>query len=731
MFKRAETKEKTNFIKLAKAKSKSCSELTENGDLCKNFVWANHPCCYAHHRQYENRSRKNKFEDENNFLISKKSKLETTQFVAKEKKEEKEEEEEEEEKEEKKEEGKKEKEKEEEEEEEESKEEKKNYIKEGTNWIDEQKQKQQKSFQELDEIQYFQDEFRKLRLKVSTYPVFPVCTGRRFYVVPWLSHVAHQSRYTGIASNKNYKTNMGIELDDENDGYLTYKNGENNVVISGVNNPRVLHQVKSLVKSSKTIQQIIIPISLGANKNDDLHANMLLVNLKTYTIERYNPWGVEEENETDEMNFADTKIVANIVATLPIPDRAALTSKVKKLRALHSKNVLNPKTVLNPKNGSNAHTRKTTSNRSLLSSSSSSLSTVNKVNRVYREKKWRMLSWLDTCPYVGPQGFAKEKTRLNEYDCEEEDSGIGFCTLYSLLYGHLRILGPNVPSLQINNLLTSGVLGLPKEEKSYQDQLLDFVISFWMMVCVETTMFTLHNIEHVLRMQNQRRKTSPTIFAICEQTFDELWLSESKNPIFSVLWPEELQKLIAVKFVKPQFLLQATDELIKTKLPDWIAFLNLHLLPWIRILRYDLVKRLHNEGVWKKNEWETKTVKNDFESWVYRNAISDLPEMKNLVMAWPSVIADSRWESTFYSKLENLPFFSWAITPTNRIRWDLATQLPPLKKTARTTINTYNNEYFFKTKKEDLHSAGEINKKIGDWCLTRLRIILPARGCRK
>jgi hypothetical protein len=210
-----------------------------------------------------------------------------------------------------------------------------------------------------------------------------------------------------------------------------------------------------------------------------------------------------------------------------------------------------------------------------------------------------MKSWLDTCPYVGPQRFANERRERETYECKKD---MGFCVLYSVLYGHLRILGPNISEVFINDVLTSGVLGQPKEKTNYQDQLLQFVLQYWMMVRVEITLLGVQNIEHLLRMENQLRSTtepSPTLTAICSQTFNDLWLAESKNPIFLFTNAPELKNKIEMIFVKPQFLWQASDNLIRSILNQFNQndFFENEFFPWIYSCRYDFVKQLYKEDI--------------------------------------------------------------------------------------------------------------------------------------
>jgi hypothetical protein len=77
MFKYVEPKKQSIFSKqiLAKPKEQTCSELTDNGELCKNFIWANHPCCYAHRYQYKLKTKKQKLEEQNHFEVSKRSRF--------------------------------------------------------------------------------------------------------------------------------------------------------------------------------------------------------------------------------------------------------------------------------------------------------------------------------------------------------------------------------------------------------------------------------------------------------------------------------------------------------------------------------------------------------------------------------------------------------------------------------------------------------------------------------
>jgi hypothetical protein len=673
-----ENKKQQEFAKqiFAKPKGQTCSELTNNGELCKNFIWKNHPCCYAHHNQNQNQNQVKKTSEP--IIDNKNHDLEETVLSLEEQKKRDEEEKE------------------------------KEFQKKW--WAD--------MNASLQSIENFDNEFKKLCEKVMTYPVTGVCNGdRMFYAVPWLSHVAHQSKDTCIVYNKNYKTNMGLDLDFKNHAHLIYfapEKKNKGKVGPGLQNAKILSQLNLCVAGSKITKQIVIPITLATTAGDS-HANILILNLERHTIERYNPWGVKDEKKQDEFDFADQQIIDDISAALPIEEDIAVVPLKNQIQSRPSFSHILSTVFDLPTN------------------------VLSKTKPKPILKKWKMLSFLDTCPYVGPQIFGDEKRRAEKYCKNPKD--IGFCTLYSLLYGHLRILGPNIQPQRINDLLISGVLGLPKEEKSYQDQLLDFVLAFWMMVRVESTMLIVGNIEHVLRIQKQlyyfRSKPSPTVNFICSQTFDQLWvLAEAESPIFILQDAVEVRKLkrsIEKNFVKPQFLWQASDHLIFQSFNNFDnSALMWQFLEWIKDCRYDLVKQLHNEGIWKTKEWETKTVDNDFESWVYRNAIADMPEIKNLVMEWPSILLDFRYDSTFYSKLETLPFVNWLRVPgdrTNLVRWNLAIQLPPLKETDYNEINELNKTIFSKLRDYYVMKRDNIHI-VDDWCLTRLRIILPGRGCR-
>jgi predicted membrane-bound dolichyl-phosphate-mannose-protein mannosyltransferase len=102
--------------------------------------------------------------------------------------------------------------------------------------------------------------------------------------------------------------------------------------------------------------------------------------------------------------------------------------------------------------------------------------------------------------------------------------------------------------------------------------------------------------------------------------------------------------------------------------------------------------------------------------------------MIDLVTYNPSILSDFRYSLDIYDKLQKIQI--WPRNPTNNIRWKLARQLPPLETDEYFTINENNQKYFSISKEDYLNANQELKNEINNWCLTRLRIILPARGCR-
>jgi hypothetical protein len=126
---------------------------------------------------------------------------------------------------------------------------------------------------------------------------------------------------------------MGIDLDFENYGFLEYTQyifGETGKgIVINKNNIKILKQLKSCVEKSNATKQILIPLGLDMAEENTSHANILILNLRDYTIKRYNPWGVNQELSSDKYSFANKKIVADISSALPIPELLTLKSTRK------------------------------------------------------------------------------------------------------------------------------------------------------------------------------------------------------------------------------------------------------------------------------------------------------------------------------------------------------------------------------------------------------------------